>query len=162
MYAELQHIGIERQQIAIEHPPITEESISRLRQALKDELDKRKKPGVIINRSCNWIKNPERFHPKKFLDENQYPYDYQINGNQWEKIVRVQQPKARPKRHRFRSKALIDLENEMTHSSNRENSFSFLSREYPCRECGEITSDWVSSNGKTKTCLCRKCSRKRK
>ena len=152
VHAELQEINSKRRRIAIEYPPITEESISGLRQALKVELAKKEERGIILNRSGNWIKNPKSFHPKMFLDASIYPYAYENSNGKWEKIKikKVPKPQKRHSRnYQFRSREEIELENKYTATTQKA--------ELACVECGQYTSDWSVKYGGSKTCLCREC-----
>ena len=151
VYADLQEIGTQRRQIAIERPPITEESLSRLKQALKSELSQKEKQGIILNRSFNWVETP-KFHPKMFIHSYRYPYLYEKGDGKWEKAKTREAPRLRKKNHQgYRFFSSDEIEEKSKDKKTTQKA------ELTCVECGQYTSDWSVKYGDSKTCLCREC-----
>ena len=160
--AELQEIGAQRRQIKIEYPPVTEHTFELLKQALKVGLrEKKEKPGWIIDNSTGWFKPPARFDPKQLLDMDEYPYNFELINNKWERIKRVKRNSSSSIRsfepHYFIPKKPIETE-EYSKPKSAGNGLAFLNEILPCEKCGQITSDWLERFGKTKTCICRECA----
>jgi hypothetical protein len=131
-----------------------------LKDVLENELKRhRQKPGWVIDSSREWFEPPVRFHPKQFMDSNRYPYNFQLENNQWKNIEHKSNVLRNFDSYNFASRNPVEIE-EFPKTLKEENGLAFLSAEYPCEKCGRITSDWVERFGKTKTCICRECAYK--
>jgi formylmethanofuran dehydrogenase subunit E len=131
-----------------------------LKGRLKDELvSKKKNSGWIVDDSRDWMKPPERFHPKMFMDLDNYPYGYEWDGNVWKKAISWQD-KLRAAAIRYRE-SIPEVESAHEEPKPVFEQPSLFDMEYTCRECGEKTKDWVTKYD-SRTCLCRKCAYKEK
>lgn len=150
--ADLQEIGSQRRTLATEYPPITDDSYRRLWNILEDELKKKSTGSTIVDGAFPWKKDG-RFHPKKFIDESKYPYNYELMDGKWKK-------KSAPPNGRYLSDKRITQNRETKETDTGYGIFQ--NRNYPCEKCGKITNEWSSSNGVTKTCICWECADKQR
>ncbi len=159
LYAELQEAGTQRRTIARQLPSISAESYERLRTALKVDIKKKRENNTIIDDSTSWVEKPERFHPKKFLDTDRYPYKYDLIDGKWKKVESKPYYFPEMPSHYFTPHA-DNSSQKVKEPSVVDRPRSFLDNEYPCEKCGKVTSDWVSAKHGIKTCICRECSEK--
>lgn len=153
LYIELQEVGVKRQSIAKENPPISELSYARIKKALELEIQKKKSPNTLIDDSRQWDTKLERFHPRKYLDEDRYPYNYEFVNGKWEKHFTKNYWSNFPAGNYFQpteKKPLITNQDDVEHL--------FQEEELTCERCGKKTTDWATKKPATKTCICRDCA----
>jgi hypothetical protein len=159
-FFQLQEIGTSRQTIAKWDRTNVGDPLQGLKERLKIELsDKKKRQGWIVDNSRDWVKAPDRYHPKMFFDLEEYPFGYEWDGNAWQK--------AKPRDEKSGSVHPVQADTLVYESFSDNTKWenihplngqpSMFEKEYICVQCGEKTRDWVSRFD-AKTCLCRKCA----
>ena len=151
---QLQEIGSQRRYIASLNPPLTNKSVSELKNILKAELlVKKNRAGWLVDNSRDWMKPMSQFHPNKYLDTDGYPYLFEWDGSKWIKIFDREQSKVYCfPREEFHSESQPSIPAEIYQRS------TFFDKEYTCKKCGVKTNDWVVRYN-AKSCLCRNCSK---
>lgn len=151
---QLQEIGSQRRYLASLNPPLTNESVSELKNILKAELlVKKKRAGWLVDDSRDWMKPLPQFHPNKYLDTDAYPYSFEWDGCKWIKVFNQEQSKV----YRFPEEK-FHSESQPSIPAETYQQFTFFDKEYTCKKCGVKTNDWVVRYN-AESCLCRNCSK---